>query len=74
VETFNLRSLLDLIWEEEGFWTHESWLVDGDNLAIWELVVLGVLIGVGGLLESGSWVNGDEAEFLLDFSADLLPG
>lgn len=74
VETFNFRSLLDEVWEEEGFWAHESWGVDGDDLAIWELVVLLVLIGVGGLLLGGSGVDGDEAEFLLDFSDDLLPG
>lgn len=74
METFNFRSLLDLVWEEEGFWTHESWFVDGDDLAIWELVVLLVLIGVTSLLHGGSWVEGDEAEFLLDFSHDLLPG
>jgi len=74
VETFNFGSLLDLVWEEESFWTHESWCVDVDDLAIWELVLLLVLIGVGGLLLGFCWVEGDETEFLLDFSYDLLPG
>ena len=74
METFNFRSLLDMIWEEEGFWTHESWSVDLDNLAIWKFVVLLVLVGVGSGFFGGSWVKGDEAELLLDFSDNLLPG
>jgi hypothetical protein len=45
-----------------------------DDLAIWEFVVLLVLVGVGGGFLGGGWVKGDECELLLDFSDNLLPG
>ena len=44
VETENLTTLDNLIWEEEGFWGHESWLVELYDLTIWKFVVLGVFV------------------------------
>jgi hypothetical protein len=40
VETFNFVTLLDQVWEEESFWTHESWCVNGNNLTIWKFIIL----------------------------------
>jgi len=73
METFDLVTLLDVIWEEESFWSHESWGVDLDNLTIWKFIISLVFVRVGSLFLGLSWVEGDETEFLLDFSDNLLP-
>ena len=49
VHTRCLVSLLDEAWIEEGLWSQESWGVHGHGLAIWKLVVLLDLRGLGGL-------------------------
>jgi hypothetical protein len=73
VETQDFTTLLDLIWEEEGFWSHESWLVESDGLTIWKFVVLSVLVGVCGFFFGLLNVEGNEATFLFDFSDNLCP-
>ena len=73
METENLTTLDDLVWEEEGFWSHESWLIKFDSLTIWKFVVLGVLVGVGGLFLGLLDIEGNEAVFLFNFSYNLFP-
>jgi len=73
VYTEGLVSFLDEVWVEEGFWSEESWLVDGNSGTIGELVVLGEFGGGRGLLLIGGWVNGDEANLLLHGVNNLLP-
>jgi len=41
--------LLDVVWEEETFWTSKSWAIDLDNLLIGKCVIFGKLLAVVGL-------------------------
>jgi len=66
LHTESLISLLNKSWVEESLWGHESWGVDGNNLTIWELVVLGELSALGGLGLISLWIEGDEADSLFD--------
>jgi len=50
VHTKDFITLLDKVWEEDSFWTHESWGVNLDGLSIWKFIVLGEFTGVGSLL------------------------
>lgn len=74
VYTEGLVTFLDEVWEEESFWSHESWGVDGNGGTIRELVVLGEFGGGRGLLLIGGWVNGDVTDLLLHSIDNLLPG
>jgi len=64
VYTEGLVTFLDEVWEEESFWSHESWSVNGASGTIRELVVLGEFGGGRGLLLIGGWVNGNKANLL----------
>jgi len=74
VESESFLTWLDVVWEEETFWSNESWSVNLDNLTIWKFVVLGKFLTGTGLCFISLEVKGDETEFLLDFSNNLLPG
>jgi len=50
VHTKDFITLLDKVWEEDSFWTHESWGVNLDGLSIWKLVVFGEFTRVGSFL------------------------
>jgi len=53
VHTEGFTTFLDESWLEEGFGAFESWDVDGNDGAIWELVVFGSLSGGLGVFELG---------------------
>ena len=73
MHTEGLVSFLDKTWVEEGFWSRESWGVDGNGLTIWELVVLGELGAGRSLGFIGLEVEGDESGLFLDGSDNLVP-
>jgi hypothetical protein len=57
MKTIDGITLFDEVWEEEGFWSHESWSVNGDNLTIWKLVVHVMIGTVFGSLLILLWVK-----------------
>ena len=57
VHTLNLVTLLDQFWEEQTFWSQESWGVDGNSLTIWKFVHLLELGGLGSLGLISGWVE-----------------
>lgn len=73
VHTLNLVTLLDQIWEEETLWSHESWAVDGNSLAVGKLVHLLEFGGLSSLNLIGGWVKRNVTEIFLNFSNDLSP-
>lgn len=74
MHTHGFVTLLDESWLEESFWGHESWGVDRNGLTIWEIVVLGELLGARtGFSFVGLDIERDESGLFLNGSDNLVP-